>query len=65
MKLFYLNICLINAFKIQHIKTPCWSFSCYDTHYTSIFNEINKNSGYLHHNTIFYYNSLHTTIVYK
>jgi hypothetical protein len=59
---------LVNALKIQHIKTPCWTFSCYDQydqHYNSILNEINKNPNYLHHNTILYYSSLFTTIVYQ
>jgi hypothetical protein len=73
MKLFSLlifeivSIAIVSvvSFKIQHIKTRCWTYSCYDTHYNNIFIEMNKNPDYLHHNTIMYYNSLYTTIVYK
>lgn len=66
MNLIYI-LMIVNsyAFKIQHIKTPCWTLSCYDQHYNSVLNEINKNPNYLHHNTILYYSSLFTTIVYQ
>uniref|UniRef100_A0A6C0D363 Uncharacterized protein n=1 Tax=viral metagenome TaxID=1070528 RepID=A0A6C0D363_9ZZZZ len=50
---------------MQHIKTLCWTFSCYDNHYENVFIEMNKNPDYLEHNTIMYYNSLYTTIIYK
>ena len=60
-----IKLMLTLSFKIQHIKTPCWTISCYETHYNNIFIEINKNPGYLHHNTIQLYSVLFTTIVYK
>jgi hypothetical protein len=63
--LYLLLIVSSMAFKIQHIKTPCWTLSCYDQHYNSILKEINVNPGYLHHTTILYYSSLFTTIVYQ
>lgn len=64
--LFIYLVC-VSSFKIQHIKTPCWTLSiyCYDQHYNSVLNEINTNPGYLHHTTILYYTSLFTTIVYQ
>jgi hypothetical protein len=68
MKLIYLlifEIVSVVSFKMQHIKTRCWTYSCYDTHYNNIFIEMNKNPDYLGHNTIMYYNSLYTTIIYK
>ena len=72
-RLFRLFFCLglisyVSALNIQHIKTSCWIFTCYnqyDRHYNSVLIEINTNPGYLHHNTILYYNSLFTTIVYQ
>ena len=64
--LFIIAMCVSSsAFKIQHIKTPCWTLSCYDQHYNSVLIEINKNPNYLHHTTILYYSSLFTTIVYQ
>jgi hypothetical protein len=67
MKLIYILTLfkLILSFKTQHIKTSCWTLNCYDQHYNSIFIEINKNPGYLHHNTILLYNYLFTTIIYQ
>ena len=69
MKLFFLiqSILYVSvlSFNMQHIKTICWTFSCYENHYKNIFIEINKNPDYLEHNTIMYYNSLYTTIIYK
>ena len=66
-KLYLISVCIaiVHAYKTQHVITKCWIKDCYEQHYDSILIEINKNPGYLHHNTIFYYNSLHTTIVYK
>ena len=71
MKLFCLlifeiiSVVSVVSFKMQHIKTHCWTYSCYDNHYNNIFIEMNKNPDYLEHNTIMYYNSLYTTIIYK
>jgi hypothetical protein len=55
----------IVSFKIQHIKTICWTYSWYENHYNIVFIEMNNNPDYLEHNTIMYYNSLYTTLIYK
>lgn len=62
--LFFLIQSVLSV-KMQHIKTLCWTFSCYDNHYEKVFIEMNTNPDYLEHNTIMYYNSLYTTIIYK
>ena len=59
------QIVSVVSFKMQYVKTRCWTYSCYENHYNNIFNEINKNPDYLDHTTIMYYNSLYTTIIYK
>jgi hypothetical protein len=63
--IFFIIIKSIVSLKMQHIKTPCLSISCYDQHYNSIFIEINKNPGYVYHDTIQLYGSLFTTIIYN
>lgn len=62
---FFIIIESIVSLKMQHIKTHCLSISCYDQHYNSIFIEINKNPGYVYHDTIQIYGSLFTTIIYN
>ena len=61
----YITIVKGLPLKMQHIKTPCLTISCYDQHYNSIFIEINKNPGYVYHDTIQIYGSLFTTIIYN
>ena len=62
--LFFLIQSVLSV-KIQTIKTLCLTISCYDTHYEKVFIEMNKTPDYLDHNTILFYNSLYTTIIYK
>jgi hypothetical protein len=63
--IFLMQSLSVFSLKIQHIKTLCWTFSCYENHYENVFIEMNKTPDYLDHSTIIYYNSLYTTIIYK